>query len=276
MSLLQLIILAIIQGITEFIPVSSSAHLAIAPMMIPSWEDQGPLIDVAMHVGSLGAVMVYFRRDVGALFQGGLDTVLFRETADRHLFLLIAVATIPFVIVGGALYLADMTTLFRDPMIIGIASIFFGLLLWWSDRPKSENQTELVELPDAKAVSYPWTHVMAIGLAQAFAIIPGTSRSGVTITAARFLGISRPEAARFSMLMAIPTICILGLVAGKDLLEGKATASFVDGVVGAGFAFVAALATIHLFMKMTAKMSFLPFVIYRIALGLVLIALALL
>ena len=273
MSLIQLIILAIIQGVTEFIPVSSSAHLALAPMFVEGWYDQGPMIDVAMHVGSLGAVLVYFHREVGQLFTGGVDVMRLRRTPERQLFVFLAMATVPFLIVGGGLYLAGLTTLFRDPLIIGLASIGFGLLLWWSDRRPPAQQTH-PEKPPSSGHDFTWRQVMIIGLAQTLAVIPGTSRSGITITAARFMGISRPEAARFSMLLAIPTISILGLVAAGDLLSGEASGSFRDGAIGAVFSFFAALATIHLFLKMSERMSFTPFVIYRCVLGLVLIVIA--
>ena len=265
MPLLQLIILALIQGITEFIPVSSSAHLILVPMAVPSWDDQGPLIDIAVHVGSLGAVMLYFRQETGALFLGGLDTLRFQPTENRRLFLFIAAATIPILAFAALLVSLDVLQMLRNPLFLGLSCIIFGVLLWHSDRQPAQ-------LNDYKAFS--WKQVMIIGATQALALIPGSSRSGVTITAARYLGITRPEAARFSMLLSIPTIGALGLFAGIDFLQSGQTENGSDIILAILLSFVAALATIHLFMKMTARMSFTPFVLYRIALGIVLVAVA--
>lgn len=266
MPLLQLIILAIVQGITEFIPVSSSAHLIMVPMAVPQWDDQGPLVDIAVHVGSLGAVMIYFRTETVALFRGGIDTLRARQTADRRLFLFISIATLPLLAFAALLVSLDILYLLRNPLFLGLASIGFGILLWVSDR-QPVRLTEQTELS--------WKEVMMIGTAQALALIPGASRSGVTITAARFLGISRPEAARFSMLLAIPAIGALGTFAGLELIQGDHSARAGDILLVTVLSFLAALATIHVFMQMTRNMSFTPFVIYRILLGIALVALAL-
>ncbi|NHK29483.1 undecaprenyl-diphosphate phosphatase [Parvularcula flava] len=265
MPILQLIILAIIQGLTEFIPVSSSAHLVLAHYLVPGWQDQGPLIDIAAHVGTLGAVMIYFRKETGQLVTGGIDTLRFRDSQERTLFLLLALATIPLVIAGGLLFVLDATWLLRDPLIIGMAFIGFGILLWIADRPKPEPADNTLSI----------RKVVLIGLAQALAVIPGASRSGVTITAARFLGMSRPEAARFSMLLSIPAILISGAVVFLDILGGEATATATDAVIVVILSFLAGYAAIYLFMKMTERMSFTPFVIYRLIVGAILIAVAL-
>ncbi|MGV6800883.1 MAG: undecaprenyl-diphosphate phosphatase [bacterium] len=264
MPLLQLIILALIQGLTEFIPVSSSAHLILVPLAIDGFEDQGPLIDLAAHLGSLGAVMIYFRSDVTRLVLGGIDVLRWRDSQERQLFLYLSVATIPLVIGGAFLYFFDLIDLLRQPMVLGGASIGFGLLLWAADR-RPEPQT---------APQWNWKSVMTTGVAQACALIPGASRSGVTITAARFLGFSRHEAARFSMLLAIPAILILGTAASLDLAKGTSEASLSDGAIVAVLSFLSALAAIHIFLEMTKKLSFLPFVIYRVVLGVILIAIA--
>lgn len=271
MSLIQIIILALVQGLTEFIPVSSSAHLILAPLAVESWADQGPLIDIAAHLGTLFAVMLYFRTETGRLVVGGIDTLRLRDTPARRLFLFIAVATIPIVIVGGILYALDATEIMRSPLIIGLASIGFGILLWISDRPQGGDAAHAT-LDDEMT----WKRTIAIGIAQAFAIIPGASRSGVTITAARWLGMSRPEAARYSMLMSIPTIIIFALAAGKDIASGEATAGAGAAVMTVILSFIAGYAAIYVFMKMTERMSFTPFVIYRLVLGAVLVGLAVL
>lgn len=264
MSLLQLVILAVIQGLTEFIPVSSSAHLILAPMAVPGWDDQGPLIDLAAHLGSLGAVMLYFRRETLQLFTGALDIPRRRDSNARRLFLFLAAATIPLVLAGGILYVTGLVDLLRQPLVLGLASIGFGLLLWYSD------QTPV----DRTDTSWSWRSVLTVGLAQAAALVPGTSRSGITITAARFLGFSRHEAARFSMLLSIPAILVLGGVAALELIREPAGGALASGMIVAALSFVTALVAIHLFLKMTRKMSFLPFVIYRVALGLVLVVIA--
>lgn len=264
MPLIQIIILAIVQGLTEFIPVSSSAHLVLAHFVVPGWQDQGPLIDIAAHVGTLGAVMIYFGKETGELVRGGIDTLRFRDSDERTLFLLLAMATIPLLIAGGVLFALDATWILRDPMIIGVSFIFFGILLWVSDRPTARPADNTLSI----------RKVALIGIAQAFAIIPGASRSGVTITAARFLGMSRPEAARFSMLLSIPAIAISGAVAFLDILGGDATAGLGDALITVILSFIAGYMAIWLFMRMTERMSFTPFVVYRLVLGAILIGLA--
>ncbi len=262
MPLLQLLILALVQGLTEFLPVSSSAHLVLVPLAVPSWSDQGPLIDVAVHVGSLGAVMIYFRLEVMRIIRGGLDTWRRRESENRQLFLFIVLATIPIVVIAPIVYLAGIVDMLRNPAIIGLASIGFGILLWIADRcPQATTSVE----------NFTWKTVACIGLAQALAIIPGTSRSGITITIARFFAISRTEAARFSMLLSIPTISAFGLFAAFDLAKGGGLTNAEDAILAAILSFVAAYGAIFVFMRMLGWISFTPFVIYRCALGILLL-----
>ena len=265
MPLVQLIVLALIQGITEFLPVSSSAHLILAPLAVENWEDQGPLIDVAAHVGSLFAVLLYFRTETAMLVRGGLDTLRWRPSEDRKLFFYIAGATIPILLFAAVLVSLDVVDLLRSPVVIGSTSILFGLLLWHSDRSPAEKQ---------ELSRFTWRDVMTIGAAQCLAIIPGVSRSGVTMTAARYLGWTRPEAARFSMLLAIPTISAFGLFAGLDLVSDGAGATMRAALIVAVFSFMAAFVTIAAFMRLTQIISFTPFVIYRVLLGLALLAYA--
>jgi len=265
MPLIQLIVLAIIQGVTEFLPVSSSAHLILAPLVASGWDDQGPLIDVAAHVGSLGAVLLYFRAETAMLFRGAIDTVRLRASDDRRLFLHIAAATVPILVFAALFVLLGIVDALRQPVVLGAASIVFGVLLWHADRRPAEK---------AGLERIAWRDALVIGAAQMVSIIPGASRSGVTMTAARYLGWTRPEAARFSMLLAIPTILAFGLFAGVDLIRDGAGATIAAALIVAGLSLLTAFATIAVFMKLTARMSFTPFVIYRIALGVVLIALA--
>jgi len=265
MPLIQLIVLALIQGITEFIPVSSSAHLVLAPLAVDSWADQGPLIDIAAHVGSLFAVFLYFRTETVRLFRGGVDTLRLRASADRTLFLYIAGATIPILAMAGVVVSLDLADALRSPMVIGITSIIFGLLLWHADRAPAvkEGLSRIT-----------WREVMMIGGAQMLAVIPGVSRSGVTMTASRYLGWTRPEAARFSMLLAIPAISAFGLFAGIDLAVDGARESVSAALIVALLSFASALATIAVFMRLTRSISFTPFVIYRVLLGVVLLVYA--
>ena len=265
MPLIQLIVLALIQGITEFLPVSSSAHLILAPLLVDNWSDQGPLIDVAAHVGSLGAVIIYFRNDTASLVRGGIDVLTMRASDERRLFLQIALATGPILLIGGVVAALDLLDHVRTPAVIGWAFIIFGILLWYSDR-------QPVQRDDLKEMS--WRDALIIGAAQTLAIIPGSSRSGVTMTAARFLGWSRTQSARFSMLIAIPTILASGLFATLSLVSDGASESMAAAGIVAVLSFLSALAAIAVFMKLTQIMSFTPFVIYRLIFGVVLLGYA--
>ncbi len=263
MSLLQLIILALVQGITEFLPISSSAHLILVPYFMQA-PDQGPLIDVAAHFGTLLAILLYFRKETLQLTRGGLDLVTFKATKDRQLFLFLAAATIPLLVFGGLLAVFDLVDRLRSPMIIGIASIFFGLVLWWADKRPVRQQNA----PDR------WHPVMMMGVAQMLSLIPGTSRSGITMTAARAMGYSRKQSARFSMLMAIPAILAFAAYAFVDLLRADDPGLLSDALFVAVLSFLSALGAISLFLRAIERIGFLPFVIYRLLLGVVLIAIS--
>jgi undecaprenyl-diphosphatase len=256
---IQLIVLAIIQGVTEFLPISSSAHLILAPLVVNGWRDQGPLIDIAAHVGSLVAVFIYFRTETAMLFRGGIDAVMFRASDDRKLFLFIAGATVPIVIAGAMLFLLGLTEAFRSATAIGAASIVFGVILWHSDRAPAK-------IEGLSGIT--WRGALTIGAAQILALIPGASRAGVTISAARYLGWTRTEAARFSMLLAIPTISAFGLIAGIELLREGARATLAAAAIVGVLSLVTAFLTIAVFMKLTRRISFTPFVVYRILFGL--------
>lgn len=262
MNWLHLAILAIIQGLTEFLPVSSSAHL-ILPAKLLGWPDQGPLIDLMAHLGSLGAVLIYFRQDVREMILGGFDLLSFnrekQSSARARLALYILVATPPALIVGLMMSLMGWDELVRSPFIIAWAMIGFGVVLWLSDIWGRQNK----HLEDMQI-----SGALIIGLAQVLALIPGTSRSGITMTAARGLGYGRKEAARFSMLLAIPTILAGGSYAFLKLLkDGDDVANWSDGLLVAGLSLVCAYIAIYVFMKLIERVSFLPFMIYRILLG---------
>jgi undecaprenyl-diphosphatase len=258
MPLMTLALIALIQGITEFLPISSSGHLALFPALTGT-ADQGLVIDVAVHVGTLVAVIAYFRREVRAAVLGGVHVLFGRvSTPEARLALLLVLATIPVVIAGLALSLAGMTALFRDVEVIAWATLIFGVVLWLADRlgPVSK-PAEAWSVRDAAAM----------GFAQVLALIPGASRSGITITAARALGYRRVDAARLAMLMSIPTILAAGVVTGKELYDAGDVALGVDAAIAAGLACVAALAALAVMMRMLRTWSLTPFVIYRLALG---------
>ncbi|VAV97860.1 Undecaprenyl-diphosphatase [hydrothermal vent metagenome] len=262
MTLLQLVLLAIVQGLTEFLPVSSSAHLILVPW-VTGGQDQGPLIDLMAHFGSLLAVIVYFRKDVLAILSAGIDLLAGRkDNPASRLFLYLVVATPFSLLVGAVLFLGGYADALRNPTIIGVASIFFGIVLWVSDRFFASRGT----VEDRGMSAALW-----IGLAQMLAFIPGTSRSGITMTAARFLGVGRYEAARFSMLLSIPLLGAMGSAALLKLLTEDATPGapgLSEGLLVAALSAITAWIAIYLLMKLVEKIGFTPFVLYRIVLGL--------
>lgn len=258
MGLFQLFILALIQGITEFLPISSSAHLILAPY-VTGEADQGPLIDVMAHVGTLLAVLIYFRADIIAVLSGAPALVRGQVTPGGRLLLLIAIATPPAVVAGGLLYAFGLTDALRSPVLIAWATLIFALPLWLADRYGPQIHT---------TGTLTWRNAALIGLAQAIAFIPGTSRSGITMTAGRALGLTRTESARFSMLMSIPLIAALGLAAIVELASGEMAAiTLTDGAIVAGLSFASAYLAIALLMAVVERVGFLPFVFYRLALG---------
>ena len=258
MSLIYLLILALVQGITEFLPISSSAHLILAPG-ISGVADQGPLIDIMAHLGTLFAVLVYFHRDIAMVVSGKLALLTGKITPGGRLVLLIAIATPPVLIMGGGLYITGFVDVLRDPLVIAWSTLVFALPLWLADH--FGRKTVTVETLSFRSA-------LLIGLAQMFALIPGASRSGVTMTAARALSMTRSEAARFSMLMAVPVIAAFGLLAVIELARGaEPGASLIDGLIVAVLSFAAALAAITVLMRIVDRVGFLPFVLYRLALA---------
>ncbi|GGF69003.1 undecaprenyl-diphosphate phosphatase [Alteromonas lipolytica] len=262
MTLFEIIALAIIQGLTEFLPISSSAHL-ILPAAVLGWENQGLAFDVAVHVGSLMAVMIYFRQDILQMTTAFLTRGFSKnQTADSKLAWFVVVGTIPVVIAGFFLK-SYIETDARSAAVIAVTTIVFGLLLWYADATaKLQKTLEQLNLRQS----------IIIGLAQMLAIIPGTSRSGITMTAGLMLGLNRESAARFSFLLSIPTILGAGLFATKDLLEAETAVDWSALIYGAGFSFVSAYLCIYLFLSWISRIGMLPFVIYRLLLGAVLVA----
>lgn len=265
MSLYYLLIVAILQGITEFLPVSSSGHLILLPLLTGA-QDQGQAIDVAVHVGTLGAVVFYFWSDVKVGILGLPRMLTGRiDTQGSRLAFLLLISTIPVVLVGLALKLADLSDAMRSIKVIGWTMLIFGIVLYWYDQ-KSETTKEGGDWSIADAIK--------LGLWQTIALIPGTSRSGITITGARALGYSRHDGAKIAMLMSIPTIMASGILLGAEVVGEADWALLKDAGIGAVFAFGAALAALTLMMRLLKSVSFTPYVIYRVILGVVLLIVA--
>ncbi|WP_294609129.1 undecaprenyl-diphosphate phosphatase [uncultured Roseovarius sp.] len=265
MALFHIFLVAIVQGITEFLPISSSGHLILLPKLT-GLADQGQMIDVAVHVGTLLAVMIYFWADLRDAIIGLPRLISGRaDTPGARLALLLLVASVPVIAFGLLLQLTGLEEQMRSITVIGWTTLVFGLLLYWSDQTGDSVKT---------AKDWNIQDAMMIGVWQAIALIPGTSRSGITITGARFLGYARHDAARVSMLMSVPTIFASGLFLGGEVVLTANMGLLRDGVIAALLAFVAALIALSLMMRLLRSVSFTPYVIYRIFLGLSLLGFA--
>jgi len=262
----QVTILAALQGATEFLPISSSGHL-ILPSLLFAWNDQGLTFDVAVHVGTLFAVLIYFKDDLQRLVLALTMSVYRREQSqDSKLAWMLLAATIPAGL-SGLLFASQVEQYGRSLLLIGITSIGFGLLLLVSDRIGNKQRT----LADMN-----WKTALLIGFAQILALIPGTSRSGVTMTAALFCNLDRAAAARFSFLLAIPIIAASGLLRGIQLLrDGTESVEWLVLLYAIFISAVVAYLCIHYFLQLIERFGFLPFVIYRVLLGIALILFAL-
>ena len=265
MALFHILLVAIVQGITEFLPISSSGHLILLPRLL-GVQDQGQIIDVAVHVGTLFAVILYFWSDLrGALL--GLPRLLVgrADTPGARLALLLIVSAVPVMVAGLLLKITGLNDALRSITVIGWATLLFGVLLYWADQRGETVRT-----------SKGWTMRDAIwlGLWQMLALIPGTSRSGITITGARFMGFAREDAARLSMMMSVPTIIASGVLLGAEAAITADMGLIRDGAIAAVFAFVAALVALSLMMRLLRSVSFTPYVIYRMVLGVALLAIA--
>jgi undecaprenyl-diphosphatase len=262
----QITFLAVLQGATEFLPISSSGHL-ILPSLLLGWSDQGLTFDVAVHIGTLFAVLLYFKSDLLRLFMA-LCGSLFRaeHSTDSKLAWMLLAATIPAGLTG-LLFASQVEQYGRSMLLIAATSIGFGLLLLISDRAGSK-QRSLAEMD--------WKTAMLIGFAQVLALLPGTSRSGVTMTAALFCNLDRAASARFSFLLAVPIIAASGLLRGLELLQsGAASIEWTVLLYAVFISAIVAYSCIHFFLRLIEKIGFLPFVIYRVLLGAILLLLAL-
>ncbi len=263
MDIFQILILALVQGLTEFLPVSSSAHLILVPQLT-GWSDQGLAFDVAVHFGTLIAVVSYFRDElvkmlvewIGSLRGQGL-------TPDARLVWAVGLGTIP-VGLAGLLFKEGVELYLRSPLVIAITTILFGLLLWWADRQGRQQINEH---------QMGWKTIIVVAVAQAIALIPGTSRSGITITAGLMMGLTRQAAARFSFLLSIPVIVLAGGLETKELVEQEAAVDWSALLLGTLFSAVSAYLCIHYFLKLLDRVGMLPFVVYRLLLGVLLLLL---
>lgn len=265
MTLFQLFLVAIIQGVTEFLPISSSGHLILLPQL-SGMQDQGQVIDVAVHVGTLFAVILYFWTDVrGAI--AGLPRLLTGriDTPGARLAFLLIIATVPAVIFGLVLKVSGLSDAMRNITVIGWTMLLFGLVLYWTDQRGTQSK---------RAKDWSLKEAVIMGTWQALALIPGTSRSGITITAARQLGYARGDAAKLSMLMSIPIIIASGTLLGLEVAANADAQAAKDGAIAAAFAFVSALLALSLMMRLLRSVSFTPYVIYRVVLGAILLGIA--
>lgn len=262
MSIEHIIVLAIVQGLTEFLPVSSSGHLILIPALT-DWPDQGQYTDVMVHIGSLFAVIVYFYKDVINLVKGGWDLVCRRRTDNSRMALYILLATIPALAFGAWLKLSGTGDLIRGVKIVAWNAVIFGILLWVADviGKRTKVMEDLTLRP-----------ALIIGFAQALALIPGTSRSGITMTAARLLGFERAEAARFSFLLGIPAIAAAGAFISIDAIRSGQPVP-EGALLAAVLTFFAALFAIALLMSFVKRFGFFVFMVYRLMLAAVLFAL---
>lgn len=265
MELTQALLLALIQGITEFLPISSTAHLILVPLLT-DWPDQGLSFDVALNTATWLAVVIYFRKDILTLTKGFLLTIKERSLKGNHdgaLAWMVLVATIP-VGLGGILAHDLVAHDLRTLEVIGWSSIIWGVVLWLADRRPGKTEITAVG----------WKAAIGVGIAQAIALIPGTSRSGITMTAGLFFGLSRTSAARFSFLLAIIVGALAGGKEGIDMAEAGMDTPWLAVIVGGAAAFISAYLAIHYFLKIISRSSMVPFVVYRVLLGAVILAYA--
>ena len=259
MDIIQTIILAIIQGLTEFLPISSSAHLILVSDL-SDWSDQGIAFDVALHLGTLLAVLYYFKAEISDMVKAKHFTSM--DNAINSQLGIIVISTLPIILVGG-LFNDFVTENLRTSMVIALASIFFGIILYLADTNQQQR---------SQAVNLSLKLGLIIGLFQVLALIPGTSRSGITIAAGLFLGLSRVEASRFSFLLAIPVIIAASVLQSYELFTNdQISINYMNFILGIAISSFVAFLTIQWFLELVSRIGMLPFVIYRVLLGLIII-----
>ncbi len=278
MDLTQAVILALIQGITEFLPISSSGHLILVPLLT-DWQDQGLAFDVVLNTATWLAIVIYLRRDIAELASGFFSSIISKSSmtekgrAKARLAWMVLVATIPVAVAG--LLCRDFISLnLRTFEVIAVSSIVWGIVLWIGDRKASGAKG--VQLKDLYSIG--WSSAIFVGLAQAIALVPGTSRSGITIAAALLIGMTRGSAARFSFLLAIIVGALAGAKETIDIIKVGSETPAMPLIVGFVVAFIAAYLVIHFFLKLLdgsqkkkTGTSMTPFVLYRVGLGIVLL-----
>jgi undecaprenyl-diphosphatase len=263
MSLYQIAILALIQGATEFLPISSTGHLVLIPHLF-HWLPQGLELDVAMHVGTLLAVVMYFWKDILNLCRGFFLILIGKKNLEGKTALYIIVATIPAIVGGLILSSWGMENL-RTITVVGWMSIIYGVLLFIIDR----------KVPQTQALQgMTWKNAVLVGCAQALALIPGTSRSGACMTMARLLGFTRIDSARFAFLLSIPAILGAATLTGYKMQKAGQSFLTQEIFVGAIIAAISGLIAIRFMMMWLQKSSFTPFVVYRLILGIFLLVIA--
>jgi len=260
MDFMQAFALAFLQGLTEFLPVSSSAHLILLPVIF-DWDDQGQAFDVAVHIGTLFAVVSFYRKDIVSLVDAWFVSVMKKQNSqESRLAWAVILGTIPVGLVGISIS-EQVEQLLRSPVVIAFATIIFAVLLGWSSRQATERRVS-VTLKDA----------LIVGSFQALALIPGTSRSGITITAGLLLGLTRHQAARFSFLLSIPVIVLAGLLKSLELYYSSVPVVWEFMLVGVVVSALVAYLSIRWFLIFLEKVGVMPFIWYRIILGMVLLA----
>lgn len=257
MDSVQAIILAVVQGITEFLPVSSSGHLVLLPQLL-GWEDQGLAFDVMVHLGTLLAVLIYFRQEVSLILHDTFANLFgAAPTQNSRIGWQIAFATIPVGLVGY--FWGDwVESSLRNPRYIAMMMMLFAVVLWWVD--KHNKQARDLDSLNAR-------DIIVIGCAQAMALMPGVSRSGMTIVAALLMGLNRDAAARFSFLMAIPVIILAGGLKAVELMHSETRVDWSILLLGVTVSALVAYACIHWFMGFIRRFSMLPFALYLLVLG---------
>ncbi len=261
MILYHIILLAIIQGLTEFLPVSSSGHLGLFHCFTDQcdqWDTENLTMDIAVHVGTLLSVLLYFWRDVVRMILGCKDIGTGQvKTGNAQLLVFVLISSVPVIIAGLILHQFEPDWL-KTLYVIAWATLGFGVVLWWADRqPESTRTLTDITYKDA----------LLVGLAQMFALIPGTSRSGITMTASRFLGYSRTESAHYSMLLAMVAISGAGALISLDLIKDGNVQLGMDAAIAVALSFLSGWVAIHLMMKFLERSTFAVFAIYRIILG---------
>jgi len=260
MTLEQILLLSFIQGLTEFLPISSSGHLVLIPSLI-GWKDQGLMMDVAAHMGTLGSVIVYFRKDVLSLCKGSFSLLRGKVNENTHLLLNLIIATLPVVLLG-IFFDKVVGDTFRNVTTIAWMGIIFGLMLYIAD--KYGHLIETVADTNLK-------RGLLFGIAQCVALINGVSRAGACITMGRFMNYKRTDAARFAFLMSIPTMIAAGALKGYQLFKSDDLSMLNDAMLMTSFSFVFGFCAIAFMMRWLQKSTLTPFVIYRILLGLFLL-----